>query len=353
MSNVLERAAAVEHPWYSFDRIMSFNAVYNFIPGGRGIGKTYGAKKMAINNALKRGQQFIYLRRYKEETATSKETFFADIQHEYPEWEFRVNGKNAEYAPRSTAGDKKREWIIMGYFVSLSVAKNVKSVAFPLVTLIIFDEFIIEKGSTQYLPNESVAFNNFYLTVDRYKDKTRVLFLANAVSITNPYFLEYKIEPKGQEFVKLAVNPTTKQPFIAVQFVESDDFAASIYNTRFGAFIKDSEYADYAVSNEFADNNDHLIELKTSRASYIYTLETKEGVFSVWVDNLTGRYYALGRRPKQEVIYVTDPNKMTEDKMLLVRSDRQLQILRTVFARDMLRFDTPVTRNAMIQIFKR
>lgn len=353
MSNILERAAAVKHPWYSFDKIMSFNAVYNFIPGGRGIGKTYGAKKMAINNAIKKGQLFIYLRRYKDETKASKETFFADILGEFPDWDFRINGNNAEYAPASTREDKKREWMLMGYFLSLSVAKNVKSVAFPLVTLIIFDEFIIEKGNTQYLSNESVAFNNFYLTVDRYKDKTRVLFLANAVSITNPYFLEYKIRPTDNEFQKLAIDPTTKKPFIAVQFVNSDDFAASIYNTRFGAFIKDSEYADYAVGNEFADNNDHLIEMKTARASYIYTLETREGAFSVWADNMTGRYYCLARRPRQEVIYVTDPQRMTEDKMLLVRSDRQLQVLRTVFARDMMRFDTPVTRNAMIEIFKR
>ena len=33
--------------FYSFDKVYSYNAVYNFIPGGRGIGKTYGAKKKA------------------------------------------------------------------------------------------------------------------------------------------------------------------------------------------------------------------------------------------------------------------------------------------------------------------
>jgi len=241
----------------------------------------------------------------------------------------------------------------MGYFMSLSVAQNVKSVAFPMVTLIIYDEFIIEKGNTQYLPNESTVFNNFYLTVDRYKDKTRVLFLANAVSITNPYFLEYEIRPTDKEIQKLHVSRETGLPFIAVQFVKSDEFAASIYNTRFGAFIKDSDYANYAVGNQFADNNDQLIELKTNKASYVYTLETAKGTFSIWVDNFSGKYYALARRPKQEVIYVTDPARMTEDKMLLLRNDRQLGILRTVFSRDMMRFDSPVTRNAMLDIFKR
>ena len=34
--------------YYSFDDILSRNGVFNFIIGGRGIGKTYGAKKIAI-----------------------------------------------------------------------------------------------------------------------------------------------------------------------------------------------------------------------------------------------------------------------------------------------------------------
>jgi hypothetical protein len=353
LTNVLERAAKVKHPYYSFDKIMSYNAVYNFIPGGRGIGKTYGSKKMAISNSINKGQQFIYLRRYKDETQKSKDTFFADIAHEYPEWDFRINGDKAERAAASTRDEKKREWILMGYFMSLSVAQNVKSVAYPLVTLIIYDEFIIEKGNKQYIRDESTAFDNFYLTVDRYKDKTRVLFLANAVSITNPFFLEYEIRPTGKEIQRLRPDPSTGLPFIAVQFVESEEFAKSIYQTRFGAFIKDSDYATYAVGNQFSDNSDDLIELKTSRATYVYTLETAKGSFSVWVDNFVGKYYALARRPKQEVIYVTDPARMTEDKMLLLRNDRQLGILRTVFSRDMMRFDSPVTRNAMLDIFKR
>ena len=53
--------------YYSFDDILSRNGVFNFIIGGRGIGKTYGAKKIAIDTYLETGKQFIYLRRYKSE----------------------------------------------------------------------------------------------------------------------------------------------------------------------------------------------------------------------------------------------------------------------------------------------
>ena len=50
--------------YYSFDYILSHNAVYNFVVGARGLGKTYGAKRKAIKAFLKRGDQFVYTRRY-------------------------------------------------------------------------------------------------------------------------------------------------------------------------------------------------------------------------------------------------------------------------------------------------
>ena len=49
----------------------------------------------------------------------------------------------------------------MGYAVNLSTAGMKKSVAYPLVTRIIYDEFTIEKGFIRYLPNEVQSFLNF------------------------------------------------------------------------------------------------------------------------------------------------------------------------------------------------
>ena len=40
--------------YYSFNKILSYNAVINMVMGARGLGKTYGAKRMVIKNAGKR-----------------------------------------------------------------------------------------------------------------------------------------------------------------------------------------------------------------------------------------------------------------------------------------------------------
>jgi hypothetical protein len=336
--------------WYNWDKISSFNGTYNFMVGARGVGKTYGWKKKVIRAAIRKGEQFMYVRRYKEELKVSKETFFADLiaNNEFPDWDFRTYGAHAQMAKASTRDAKKREWVTIGHFIALSTAQAIKSVAYPLVTNIGYDEFILEKGTTHYIANEVHAFNNLYSTVDRNQDKTRVFFMANAVSITNPYFLEYDIKiDNDTEFI------VKRGGFIVIHVVKANEFTEQVYATKFGKFIAGTEYGDFAAGNEFADNNDNLLNVKGASARYTYTIETKQGTFSVWMDWLAGKYYVQERRPKQEILFTILPERMSEGKVLLSYSDKVMQSLRTAFRNGNTFFDTPKSRNAFIEIFKR
>lgn len=363
--------------YYDYAKLFSFNCTYNFLLGGRGLGKTFGAKVKATKDAVKttefavekttvwqkngnaveqavqtvrEGDQFVYLRRYKPELRLARDTFFADFQHKFPNMDFRINGIEAQMSPAKFRNTKGRAWATIGYFIALVNAQSYKSVAFPKVKLIIFDEFIIEKGALHYLPDEAKVFNNFYSTVDRWKDKTRVLFLANSVAINNPYFIEYGIDPKQADengFIRLF------NGFMLCHFPDSKEFESDVYNTSFGQFIKGTEYADYAVGNNFADNADSLIKQKSSSAKYFYTLETLTGTFSIWYDMKLNEYYAQAKRPKDETIFTLVRDKMDDNKTLMTFSDKPLGDLRTSFRHARLWFDKPATRNAFLEVFKR
>jgi hypothetical protein len=333
--------------FYNYRPILSHNGTYNFIVGARGLGKTWGAKRQAITNAIKKGEQFIYLRRYHTELST-RSTFFADIADQFPDYEFRVSGEYAQMTKAGQDDDKKKKWVTIGFFIALSKAQSKKSVAYPNVTMILFDEFIIEKGAIHYLPQEAKAFNDFYSTVDRWRDKTRVFFLANSLSIMNPYFLEYDIRPaRGEEWIK------SHEGFIVAHFPNSEAFAADVYKTRFGKFIKATDYADYSVGSQFADNNDALIAPKTPEAKYSYTLETKTGVFSVWIDVSNWTYYIQEKRPKQEFFWTMLPERMSEDKLLVTYSDKSIQYVRSAYSRGKVFFSSPQARNAFVGVFNR
>lgn len=338
-----------KHPWYRTDVPLSYNAIINMIVGARGLGKTYGFEKHHIRRALEHGEEFIYLRRYVEELKTAKDTFFNAVGNEFPEWDFRVNGMVAEAAHEYTRDQKKRPWKKIGYFVSLSTAQRMKSVSFAQVHWILFDEFIIEKGLTRYLPNEVTALLNFYSTVDRNQDRVRVFMLANSVSIMNPYFIEWDIQPDQMSELE-----TRRNGFLLIHFPDSADFKQSVSNTRFGRFIAGSEYEAYAVGNQFSDGTAEMVEVKPPHARHVFNIETRSGKFSVWNDFVDGEWYAQQKLPKgSHTLYTNDPARMGEGKVLVSYAEQPLSTLRTAFKQGRVLFDKPQTRNSFIEIFKR
>lgn len=337
--------------YYDIGPLLSKNATINIAVGGRGNGKTFSAKKWCINDYINNGFQFVWLRRYKTELKTTK-TFFDDIvaANLFPEYEFRVVGPEAQI--RKNTADDKEKWKIIGWFRALSNAVTQKSTSYHNVTKIIYDEFILEPGPLRYLTDEVDTFLGFYSTVDRWQDKTRVLMLANNVSIMNPYFIEWGIEPKGQQWVK------SGNGFIQTQFIESREFEAQVYQTKFGQFIQGTTFGDYAIEAEFRDNSLELIRTKPSRAMYYATIETRTGIFSVWIDlqdkEMGGPvFYVQDKRPLVEDLYTLLPENMTENKKLLDYSDRIISMMRTAFKTARVFFINSQARNSFAGIFRK
>lgn len=156
-----------EDDYYDLHNLLTRNAPWNFVIGARGLGKTFAAKRYGIKEYVKHGYEFIYLRRTDVEQHR-KETFFKDIQEFFPQYEFRVNGEKGQV--HKTSWDEK-DWRTCCYFVALSQAGGLKSVAYPKVHLIIFDE--IFPDNLRFLSNEVNSFpsSTIPLTVGRIGQK--------------------------------------------------------------------------------------------------------------------------------------------------------------------------------------
>lgn len=344
-----------ELSWYNFDKLYSYDCVQNYIVGSRGEGKTFGAVLRGIRAFLANGEEFIYLRRVQPEIDMSSGSFFHAMERKnmFPDWDFRVTTVDSmrvgQMAPKSSRDDETRPWKTVCYFAVLSKAQEYKSKNFPYVTLIIFDEFIKEKSHSRYLPgNEFETFMGFYATVDRSEDRVKVLFLANSVSIMNPYFLELDIQPD-----MLPEYSRHEGGYVLVHITDNKDFKGEVSATRMGRFLEGRSFGEYAIGNQFADNHAELILKKPSHARYWMSLETKKGTFSVWRDPDTKRYFIQAKRPKIEVMLTLLAENMSDTKRLVTVNGQALELLRTGFTHGRAYFDKPSTRNAFAEIFKR
>lgn len=258
--------------YWDINKSLSYNALFNFIVGNRGTGKTYGCKKYAINRFLKHGEQFVYIRRFKDELKKIKK-FFDDIKEEFPDVNFKVNGRFFYI------NDKE-----CGISIPLSTAKIEKSTAFPKVTTIIFDEFILDKGTHHYLSDEVINFLECYETIARTRDNCKAYFLSNAITITNPYFLYFNIKlPYGKTI--------SCKNDILVELVQNKDFIEHKKKTRFGKLINGTQYGDYAIENQFLRDNKTFIEKKKGNCQFFFKFIYKENNYGVWTNLQEGKIY--------------------------------------------------------------
>lgn len=262
--------------FYNGRKMLSYNCLYNFLIGNRGGGKTYWCKDYAIKDYLKNGKQFIYLRRFDSEfDEGKKEKFLEDIEHTFEGHVFKIKGY-------TLFCDKKP----MGFFCALSKGQTFKSVPFPNVDKIIYDEFIIDKKSgRRYISDEITTFLDFYETVARLRNDVRVFFVANSVSMMNPYFAYFKIfnlQPKG--FKRFGKE-------ILVETIANEKYIEAKKNTRFGQIIKGTAYEKYSVENNFLrDNSNTMIGKKSGKAHLRFTLKYLGKKYGVWIDYSIGKY---------------------------------------------------------------
>lgn len=311
----------------------SYNCLFNFIVGARGVGKTYGCKKAAIIKFLKSGKQFVYVRRFEKELKKCNK-FFDDISVEFPDHEFSVS---------------KRTFIIdgkeAGTALALSTSKIEKSTPFPNVDTIIFDEFILDKGYHHYLPDEVTNFLELYSTVARMRD-VKVWFISNALTMTNPYFLYFNIKmPYGKDIAA--------KDDILIQVIQNEEYAQEAASTRFGKIIAGTQYANYAFDNKFLRDDFTFIEKKTGKSRYQYAIKFKGEIYGVWIDYEVGKQFISKDYDKNgKIVFTLVMDDHTPNTMLLKGNKTLISVLLNNYKNGLVRFESINIKNMMLEVIK-
>lgn len=257
--------------FFDLNKILSYNAMLNFISGERGCGKTYSCAKFVINQFLKKNEEFAYIRRYKTDLSTSVPTFFEAINknNEFPDHTLTAHS-NTFFCDKT----------VCGHAMKLSTAQDLKSSNFSNVKTIIFDEYGIEEGQKKYyLKNEVFTFLNLVETIARLRD-IRVFLLSNAVSRTNPYFLYFDLDVPYNSDIKLY-----KDGLILVNHTKNLKYRETKKATKFGRLVNNTSYSDYAIDNKFLNDSSTFIMKKQGSAKFSFAFIAHNQTFGVWFDN--------------------------------------------------------------------
>ena len=182
--------------YYNLTKILKKNATYNIIIGERSNGKTYSALLYSLECYFNDGSQVAVVRRWGEDVKGRRaKNIYTQLEvnneiHKLSNGQYthihHYAGKffPCTYDNEKLIYDNKK---VLGYTFSLTEYEHNKSISFPHINNIIFDEFLTNR---MYLPDEFVLFMNTISSLIRLRDTVKIFMLGNTVNKFCPYFKE-------------------------------------------------------------------------------------------------------------------------------------------------------------------
>lgn len=187
--------------YYRLDRILKEDADYNLIIGERSNGKTYAIQEYLISQWLDNGGQFFLLKRWQDDVKPMiiQNALDGNLLNRINQMS---NGRFDNIIFRNgrfiavTYDDKGKPIIddsnTVGYVWDLTESERLKSLSFPNVTNVYFEEFI-SLHNEGYHPDEIRLFLNIISTIVRDRTNVKIWMLGNTTNPYNPYFKHFGI----------------------------------------------------------------------------------------------------------------------------------------------------------------
>ena len=180
--------------YYDISNMLKTEAQYMMLLGQRANGKSYQAKKTALEEAYKNNKKFVYLRRWQADIKVKYvNAYFGDMPiKKITKGEFSgvEAWGNTLYFTKEDENGKKIKAKEIGRYCALNEYERYKSWAFVDYSYILYEEFITDD---LYLMDEPRLLQQFVSTVAR-NARLTVLLIGNTLSRVCPYFSEWCLE---------------------------------------------------------------------------------------------------------------------------------------------------------------
>lgn len=324
-----------DNGYVNIPEILKHPAVFIWIYGGRGTGKTYGTLKAMKEDSHK----FIYMRRLQAQADIVKKDDMQPFKtlNDDMNWNispFPINKYVSAFYDTGYNKDGKPipEGESYGLLTSLSTFSNLRGVDGSDIKCMILDEFIPELNERP-IKGEAEAIFNAYETINRNRelkgqDPIKFLGLANSNRIDNPIFMELKLvrlaeklRKSGEEFYY-----DKKRRMLLIDLYKSkiseDKSHTALYDLTRG-----TEFYNMAIKNAFLNEERGRIETKPIKE---YRPIVGVGEITIYKHKSNNEYYVTAFRSGSPVIYGTgerDLERFQKDYLHIWRAYMQKRVV--------------------------
>lgn len=321
---------------------MGIDVPFIFIVGARGIGKTYGALKYAIENQ----KQFIFMRRLQTEVDLIKSPEgnpFKSLNEDLNINIISSSSKNSAIFHHSKYDEIKKKTLpfgsMVGMAVALSTIANIRGYDFSNFTHLFFDEFIPEHGSRP-IKDEAFKFFNAIETISRNRElkgkpPLKVVCMANSNDLANPLFIELQLIMKS---IKMIENKNEifidKNKGIALILPQQSPISEKKKKTALYKLTHDSTFEDMAINNKFI--HDDLSNIKSMKIQEFRPI-VNVGEITIYEHKSKDDIYVSSH-------YSGSPDKYTSSEMDIKRFKRDFGFLWFSYLRNDVYFESYIEK---------
>ena len=285
--------------YFNIKSVLPYEKTFNIIIGGRGVGKTYSTKKFLIEEFLKTGKTFIWVRNSVDEVKLLTNNIFFNF----------LSDLNLNQKEIKVKKEKNKMYIndkYAGQFLSLSEFAKIKGNAFKDFYLVI-DEFIEEKNSRNLFDRE-YAFKSILESVFRLRKKYKVCLLANSINKNDRILNIFNIEIEN-----FGIYQNKQKDTLLFYLENSKNFKVKKALTPLAKLEEKGESVN--VSNNYFLNSTNLIKKDVTGLSKLFCIYHKG--------------YTLLFSANEDFFYVKFSNKDLQNETYSISMNDDFYILPT------------------------
>ena len=313
--------------YFDASAVISAGYTYNYITGGRGIGKTFGFLSYFIDNRI----PFILMRRTQTEADIQSNPVTSSLKKHLIR-----NGIDVKFEPfadHKLVNVKDEDGRSVCLICALSTIASLRGIDFDDYENIVYDEFITEPH-VRALRSEGFALDNAYETINRNREldgfrPVRMYCLSNSLNLANDIFISKDLVTPAENLISSGNETYIRNDTLLViaqhSPISERKAGTALYKNASDEFYK------MAIQNKFVLNDFTYVKKLKSLKEYRCLFGV--GDLYIYKHKSRAEYYAAQIRAQTPTYYGSNKND-------LQRFQREQRKMFAKYLDGLIRFDS-------------